>query len=154
MNRSKFVRTRAAAAAPFLLVLALVACGSKEEPAKGGPAPAVLSQLTLGAKPEGAIGVVDARKGEAKDAAVVTGRVASVVSGYAAMTLMDLSLPYCGEKGEDGCKTPWDYCCEDRETRAANSLAVETEAACFLPVHVAASRGGEGDLLAAAIDLA
>lgn len=33
-------------------------------------------------------------------------------------------------------------------------VAVETEAACFLPVHVAASRGGEGDLLAAAIDLA
>lgn len=33
-------------------------------------------------------------------------------------------------------------------------VVVETEAACFLPLHVTASRGGEGDLLAAAIDLA
>lgn len=33
-------------------------------------------------------------------------------------------------------------------------VAVETEAACFLPLHVPTSRGSEGDLLAAAIDLA
>jgi glucose-6-phosphate dehydrogenase assembly protein OpcA len=33
-------------------------------------------------------------------------------------------------------------------------VAVETEEACFLPFGVPASRGGEGDLLAAAIDLA
>ncbi len=33
-------------------------------------------------------------------------------------------------------------------------VAVETEAACFLPLHVPTSRGSEGDLLAATIDLA
>jgi hypothetical protein len=106
-------------------LLSLVACGGKEAPAKGGPALAVLPQLTLATKPEGAVGVLEARKPDAKDALVVSGRVAAVVSGYAALTLMDLSLPFCGEKGDDGCKTPWDFCCESRETRTANSLAVE-----------------------------
>jgi hypothetical protein len=33
-------------------------------------------------------------------------------------------------------------------------VSVETPAACFVPFRVAASRGSEGDLLAAAIDLA
>jgi hypothetical protein len=33
-------------------------------------------------------------------------------------------------------------------------VAVETEEACFLPFGVPSSRGSEGDLLAAAIDLA
>ncbi len=41
-----------------------------------------------------------------------------------------------------------------RTSAAQIEVAVATPAACFLPLRVAASRGSEGDLLAAAIDLA
>ena len=86
--------------------------------------------------------MLDARKGGAADSRVVSGRIANVVSGFAVFTLMDSSLPYCGEKNkEDGCKTPWDYCCESSDTRTANSLLVEVRDAKGKPIA-----GSLGDL--------
>ena len=71
-----------------------------------------------------------------------SGRIANVVAGFAVFTLMDSSLPYCGEKNkEDGCKTPWDYCCESSDTRTANSLLVEVRDAKGKPIA-----GSLGDL--------
>ncbi len=37
---------------------------------------------------------------------------------------MDPALPSCRERG-DGCRKPWDYCCETPETIAANSATVQ-----------------------------
>ena len=101
-----------------------------------------LAKLALATKPAGAVSVVDARKGGAADSCAVSGRIANVVAGFAVFTLMDSSLPYCGEKNkEDGCKTPWDYCCESSDTRTANSLLVEVRDAKGKPVA-----GSLGDL--------
>lgn len=101
-----------------------------------------LAKLALATKPAGAVSVLDARKGGAADSRVVSGRIANVVSGFAVFTLMDSSLPYCGEKNkEDGCKTPWDYCCESSDTRTANSLLVEVRDAKGKPIA-----GSLGDL--------
>ena len=121
-------------------VLALAACGG-EEPANGNSAPpqtpSPFAALVLSASPAGAITVQAARAAGPTDAAVVTGRVASIVSGFAVFTLVDLALPYCGEgNAEDDCKTPWDYCCESAETRTANTVLVE-------------ARGADGEPLAA-----
>jgi hypothetical protein len=119
--------------------LLLAACGGKEPGAAGaaagagaggaGAAPApppAVAALWLPTAPAGAIGVVDAKAKGPADQVAVTGRVASIVRGYAAMTLMDLSLPYCGEVNkEDKCKTPWDWCCDTAATRTANAMVVE-----------------------------
>jgi hypothetical protein len=118
--------------------LLLAACGTKEPgtaPAGAGAPSAAVAALSLRDAPPGAIGVNDAKaKGPAEQVAV-TGRVASIVKGYAAMTLMDLSLPYCGEVNkEDKCKTPWDWCCDTAATRTANAMVVEARGADGKPL--------------------
>jgi hypothetical protein len=94
------------------------------------PASPAVAALTLTKRPDGVLAVVAAKQKSPNDALAVTGRVASVVPGRAAFMLMDLALPYCGETNKgDTCKTPWDYCCESKETRTANSLLVEARGA-------------------------
>lgn len=123
----------------------LAGCGGGADAPKSPPPAAAapeLAKLALAAKPAGAVSVQDARKAGAADSRTVTGRIANVVPGFAVFTLMDTSLPYCGEKNkEDGCKTPWDYCCESVETRTANSLLVEVRDAKGKPLA-----GSLGDL--------
>ncbi len=119
----------------------LAACGGEpaDTPTPRGtngaaPAPAVAA-LALASEPAGAVGVADAKSKGPADQVVVTGRVANLVSGYAVMTLMDLSLPYCGEVNkEDKCRTPWDWCCDSAATRTANSMLVEARGADGKPL--------------------
>jgi hypothetical protein len=118
------------------LMLALTACnheaaGGKQE---SQAAPAV-QQVMLAKDPGAALSVNEAKAGGAKDHVVVQGRIAKIVKGHAVFQLMDLSLPYCGEKNtEDKCDKPWDYCCETPEARTANSLLVEVRSADGTPV--------------------
>lgn len=78
-------------------------------------------------EPAGAIGVGAARK-SAKNATevVITGRVGGsaepFVAGLSAFTIVDPSLQPCG--AEEGCPTPWDYCC-DPGAVAANIATVK-----------------------------
>lgn len=103
------------------------ACGQRETP-DGTPLPVApeIARLALPAKPSGAVSVVGTKQAGPAASCAVTGRIANVVRGFAVFTLMDTSLPYCGEKNkEDSCKTPWDYCCESSSKRSAHSLLVE-----------------------------
>ena len=120
---------------PFLLLFTLAACGSESKtPEAKPPAPAVAAAV-LAADPGAALSVDKAKAGGPKDTVVVTGRIAKVVPRFAVMTLMDTSLPYCGEKStEDDCRTPWDYCCESADTQRANSLLVEVRDANGKPI--------------------
>lgn len=112
--------------APIALFLA--ACGGEAgtpAPAPALPSPEVTARM-LPNDPGAAASVLNAKQDGPQERVTVHGRIASIVKGYAAFTLMDTSLPYCGEVNkEDRCKTPWDYCCEKVETRTANALAVE-----------------------------
>lgn len=99
------------------------------KPAASGPT-TDLGRFVLAAAPAPAQSVLAAKQQGAADHVVVRGRVANLVKGYAAFTLMDESLPYCGERNpEDQCKTPWDYCCETATTRNQHALVVELHAA-------------------------
>lgn len=96
--------------------------------AKNGEWPA---ELMLAAEPEGAKSVGEVRK-SAKEGAevVVVGRVGGrkdpFVAGRAILMLADAAVKACGERGcEDGCKTPWDFCCEPSESLSANTLTVQ-----------------------------
>ena len=66
-------------------------------------------------EPEDALPVGDARKSiKDKDEVVLEGRIGGstkpFVDGIAAFTIVDKKVPYCSE--DEGCPTPWDYCCE------------------------------------------
>jgi hypothetical protein len=100
--------------ASVLLTAALAACGKDApETSSGGPAPAA-SPYLLAADPGQAIDVKKAvAEGPIDQDVVVVGRVQNVVRGFAAFTLVDVSLKYCGQGDvtDDHCAEPWDYCC-------------------------------------------
>ena len=107
---------------------ALCACSAETPPAgpPAGTAAPSLQAIVLKADPGAAEHVKAAKAAGARDKVTVTGRIADVVGGLAVFRLMDVAIPYCGEKNpEDHCKTPWDYCCESKETILASSLLVE-----------------------------
>jgi hypothetical protein len=88
-------------------------------------------ELLLAAEPEGARSVGEVRK-SAKEGSevVVVGRVGGrkdpFVAGRAILMLTDTTVKACGERGcDDGCKTPWDFCCEPPENLSANTVTVQ-----------------------------
>jgi hypothetical protein len=118
---------------PLLLAsaLGLAACGEAPAPvaSTGGGAAAPLgaaSRFALPADPGTAQSVEEALKGAPKDAVVVVGRVRDLTPGFAAFTMVDVSLDYCGGGKDtmDGCPTPWDYCCIPAEDVAAKTIPV------------------------------
>ena len=99
-------------------------------------------------------------KGAATDV-VVVGRVKDMVPGFAAFTLTDASLAYCGQDGtDDGCPTPWDYCCipSDKVAAATIPVAARTKGEVvaepvaelrnmdLVVVHGALAKGADGSL--------
>ena len=119
------------------VVLSFAACGGESKGAGGPPQPAAapLASFVLATDPGEAIAVTAAKAAGVADKVVVTGRVASVVKGFAVFTLMDAALEYCGQVNkEDNCKTPWDYCCDSQEKRTAHSLLVEVRDGTGQPI--------------------
>lgn len=55
----------------------------------------------------------------------IGGRVQPFVEGRAIFQLVDSSLPTCSEIPGDGCKTPWDYCCEPKDQITARSMTIQ-----------------------------
>jgi hypothetical protein len=111
---------------PLLALLSACSKSDSTNPPPISPAPAAGSpKYVLATDPGKAATIVDGRKAAAGERVTVEGRIQKVVKGVAAFTLMGKDLPYCGEKGAEDCKTPWDYCCEPKDTRLANSLSVE-----------------------------
>jgi len=122
----------------FALLLVLGACGA--DAATTGPpavaaAPAMM-KFVLAKDPGEAETVKAAKTAGAVEKVVVLGRIGRrIEKGLAMFTLVDTELAYCGEKNkEDNCKTPWDYCCENKDTIRANSLLVEVRGADGKPV--------------------
>jgi hypothetical protein len=127
-------------ATALLMTLAFVAgCGGKDGSAqKGAPAPAPSSKptaalpenLLVKTAPAGAKDVSAAIK-EAKggEEVVIRGRVGGTEEVFmkdrATMTMMDMNLKSCDMRPDDACKTPWDYCCDDEETKRLNRATVQ-----------------------------
>lgn len=115
------------------LILSLLACclaacsGERPTPTTPAPVPAAgLEAFVLDSPPAAAVQVLAAKQAGNTEQVAVQGRIANIVKGYAAFTLMDSKLPYCGEKNPaDKCKTPWDYCCEKPATRTQHAMVVE-----------------------------
>lgn len=121
----------------LVVALALTAC-DKGKPAGGskstGPAttPAVLpAGFFLATAPADAKDIKDAKPTlKVGDKIVLVGRIGGseepFVAERAVFTMVDSRLKRCGEANpEDSCETPWDYCCEPRESITANSVTVQ-----------------------------
>ncbi|TWU22399.1 hypothetical protein Pla52o_34550 [Novipirellula galeiformis] len=104
-----------------LLGLGLLASGCTPSEVASGPdagdasSSAVSSQFVVDSEPEGAIPVGEARQSIQDEEAVtlvglIGGSSNPFVDGLAAFTIVDAKVPYCAP--EEGCPTPWDYCCE------------------------------------------
>lgn len=55
----------------------------------------------------------------------IGGRVEPFVKGAAVFLLADMSMKACHELHEDECPTPWDYCCEPRESLRSKLATIQ-----------------------------
>ena len=108
------------------LALATAGCGGTSAPtASSGPAaPAAPSpsgeKYVAASEPAGAVAVGTARESVKDDEEVVlVGRVGGsekpFVEGAAAFTIVDPKVPHCA--ADEGCETPWDYCCQQNAVK-------------------------------------
>lgn len=98
----------------YLLVGCLVAVVGCSGEKSSGP-DATGASFIVTEEPQGAVGVGEARKSATNDAEiVVVGRIGGsekpFVGGMAAFTIVDPKLKPCPD--DEGCPTPWDYCCD------------------------------------------
>lgn len=105
----------------------LAGCGGGSGPA-AGPERAYLADT----EPAGAVDVGQARKSAVdQEDVVLVGRIGGsaspFVQGLAAFTIVDLAVPHC--TAEEGCPTPWDYCCEQDQVKKSIATVKIVDAA-------------------------
>ncbi len=132
----KFVTKMLAPAALLIALLVVSGCASdKAADSKDADTTTVAekvdaSEFLLSSEPATPKAVAALRESAVDDdTVVVVGRIGGSshpwVEGAAAFTIVDESLPACGDEEECGCPTPWDYCCESAEDIVANSVIVK-----------------------------
>ncbi len=104
------------------LVVASLGCGGRvENETTGSPGwTASGTEYLLTTQPADAIAVGAARQSvvdqqEVTLVGVIGGSASPFVEGMAAFTIVDSKVPFCAP--EEGCKTPWDYCCTQNEVK-------------------------------------
>jgi len=81
---------------------------------------------------------------------VVGGRVSPIVEGRASATIVDATMHNTCLGGDDHCTTPWDYCCEPRDTLTNNmaTLQVVDETGRVLAADLTKHLGSGSTLIA------
>lgn len=119
-----------ALALSFAAALVMAGCSQQAEEIPAAAASALaagggLEKIVVAEPAPQAVGVLAAKeKVQDGDTVAVEGRVKDFVDGAPVFTLTDGSLKSCKDNGED-CPTPWDFCCEDAKTIAANTATVK-----------------------------
>lgn len=94
----------------------LIGCGAQSPTApKSEVKKPADPRFILAAEPANPVGVIDAKTSAKNDEAIaLVGRIGGDVNpwieGRASFLLVDSSFKPCSD--EEGCATPWDYCCE------------------------------------------
>ncbi|MEM1329142.1 MAG: hypothetical protein AAGG07_01135 [Planctomycetota bacterium] len=125
------------ALATAALALSLSACS--DDATSTAPSAGATSAWVLTAAPEGAKGVVELKTTAQEGDTVVLrgrigGRMAPITEDSPVFVVMDLSIPHCGEKMDDHCPTPWDYCCETVESKTDNAATIQLVARDGMPL--------------------
>lgn len=121
------------AALTLTAALVLTACekpaSSPTAAAPSADTPTAAPAWVLTSMPENAVSVGQL-KAQAKegDRVVLRGRIGGrsepMTSGSAVFLVMDPAIPSCADEPGDNCPTPWDYCCEPKDSLAANNATV------------------------------
>ncbi len=114
-------------------LLPLTACEKPPAPQEtgGNAASAGLpSDMFLAEAPDAARGVGEVKADADASGPIVVhgrigGRVEPFVDGAAVFLLTDAEIKTCDELHGDTCPTPWDYCCEPRDSLRANIATVQ-----------------------------
>ena len=102
------------------LVNIVPGCAEPTSTAAKPDAAAASAAFLVNEEPADALGVGDARESvedgqEVSLVGVIGGSRAPFVEGAAAFTIVDPKVPYCAD--EEGCPTPWDYCCTQNQVK-------------------------------------
>lgn len=103
---------------------------NESSPSAAADTPAASASWLLAAEPADVRPVGEAKADAVEGDEVVVvgrigGRVEPITSESPVFTIVDLELKHCRETKGDLCPTPWDYCCEPRESLTANSVTVQ-----------------------------
>ncbi len=136
-------RVLAGTATVYLTMVLLTGCDDgKQDASRETDSVSLPTGFFLQSQPPQAKSVEEVKK-SAKTGDVVTmrGRIGGskepFVDGRAVFTLMGLGLPACGEGvSNDGCTTPWDYCCEPSKEIAAHQASIQIADAAGAPLHL------------------
>lgn len=123
MNR---VHVQLVVAVTALSALALTGCEKAPDAMAEADAPEWISSTV----PDAALGVSDVKKvAQEGDTVTIVGRIGGrrepFTEGAAVFILVDSGLPACSDIEGDNCRTPWDYCCETKESMTANSATIQ-----------------------------
>jgi hypothetical protein len=110
--------------------MALIGCGEGNSEGETTSQSSTSPTWLLVSAPEDARSVVEAKSQATEGETIVLrgrigGRALPMSDDSPVFTVMDLSIPHCGETAHDSCPAPWDYCCETPETIAAHSATVQ-----------------------------
>jgi hypothetical protein len=142
-----FMKTSFLAAILALAAGALIGCDGDDAPAAPtSPQPtatdasaALPANLFLDKAPENVQELAAAKKSaKAGDDVIIRGRVAGqkdpIAANRAILTLLDAAVNTCERMPGDTCPTPWDACCEPRETLQANTATIQVVDAAGRPL--------------------
>ena len=141
-NRTSRTNAPLLVLAPAGAALALTACGpstpannnannsSTQTSSQASNQPEASPAWILASMPEDArpVGEVKASAIEGDTVAIrgrIGGRLEPIAADSAVFTIVDPAVVSCAEMGEDHCPTPWDYCCEPRESLNANNATIQ-----------------------------
>jgi hypothetical protein len=152
MNRMKLKRWVCAVSIAGAFGLVSIGCDDKKDQAAApaAPAEALPANLVLAAPaPAGAKDVAAARNASDGEEVVVRGRIGGSEKPFtearAVFQLVDLALQTCDKTGPmHNCKTPWDYCCDDKADVFGKSVTVQVLGPAGQPIR--ASLDGVGGL--------
>jgi hypothetical protein len=126
-----------------VLAIGVGGCGSSNEAPAPGPQSKATEQVpasvVLASAPAGEK-TVDAIKKDAKEGdevvihGIVGGRKDPFTAQRATMLVVDKNLPNQCTQEADHCKTPWDYCCEDKGALTAKMATVQVTGADGRPL--------------------
>ncbi len=113
-------------------------CGSNDQPT-GDASQTIPNSYFTNSEPPGAqpLHVVKqtAKVGEeVVFQARVGGTEEPLIRGRALMVVADEQIRSCDQISGDGCPTPWDYCCESKESLQANRATVQLVDASGQPI--------------------
>lgn len=110
--------------------LSVAGCGGSSTAPPSSSAPSAEgATYRLSSEPVDAKSVKAAKEAiKDEEEVVMVGRIGGDtnpwIEGQAAFLIVDSALKPCNEQGDDGCPTPWDYCC-DAGDLAANKAMVK-----------------------------